>query len=239
MRKVLGALRRADEDYHMIEDGDTVAVGISGGKDSMVLLYALHLYQNFCKVRYSVRAYTVDLGFTDFDISVIEDYCASLEIPFTRIKTDIAKIVFDVRKEKNPCALCAKMRKGALFTRIKQDGMAKCVFGHHREDCLESLLMSMLYEGRMRTFKPNTFLDREGITLLRPLIYLPEKDIVSAAKRNSVPTSKNPCPASGVTKREEIKKLLAHMNASNPDASDKLLTALKNTAQYSLWDPPQ
>lgn len=236
MKQVLGYLRRADEDHGMIKDGDTVAVGVSGGKDSMAMLYALYLYKNFSRVNYHVRAFTVDLGFEGFATDVIAQYCASIDIPYTVVKTDIAKIVFDVRKESNPCALCARMRKGALFKAIKEEGFHICAFAHHREDCLESLLLSMLYEGRMRTFKPVTELDRKGIALLRPFIYLPEKEIISAVNRHQIPVAKNPCPASGSTKREDIKGLLKLICQSNPNAREMMMSALRNVSQYSLFD---
>lgn len=236
MKQVLGFLRRADEDHGMIKNGDTVCVGLSGGKDSMALLYALHLYKNFAKVRYDVRAYTVDLGFGGFETGIIADYCQSLGIPHTVIKTRIGKIVFDTRNEKNPCALCSKIRKGVLFTEIKKQGFETCAFAHHREDCLESLMMSLLYEGRLRTFRPVTLLSRMGINLIRPLIYLPEKEIKAAVHRHALPVVKNPCPAAGKSKREETKRLLAQICTSNPGAREMMMTAIKNVSQYSLWD---
>ena len=236
MRYVLGHLRRADEDYNMIEEGDRIAVGVSGGKDSMALLYALHLYKNFSRRSFDIIAVTVDLGFPEFDTALIADYCATLGISHTCVKTHIADIVFKARAESNPCSLCSKMRKAALFTRIKEQGISKCAFAHHRDDCLESLLMSMLYEGRMRTFHPNTHLDRQDIMLIRPFSYISEKEISAAAARHDLPVAKNPCPASGNTKRQEIKELLTHISTSNPGARGNLLTSLKNTSQYSLWD---
>lgn len=236
MKRVLGHLRRADEDFKMIQDNDKVAVGLSGGKDSMVLLYALHLYRNFAKTKFDICAITVDLGFKGFDTELIKKFCDSIDIEFVCIKTQISKIVFDVRKETNPCSLCSKLRKGALFNELIEMGIYKCAFAHHRDDCLETLLMSMLYEGRIRTFKPVTYLDRKDITLIRPFVYLAEHEIVSAVRRHGIPTTSNPCPASGNTKREETKELLRHISKSNPKARDILLTALKNKDEYSLWD---
>lgn len=199
------------------------------------MLHALHLYQNFSKVRYQVHAFTVDLGYNNFDSALIADYCDTLNIPFTLIDTQIGKVVFDIRKESSPCALCAKLRKGALFSAIKQQGIDTCVFAHHREDCLESLLLSMLYEGRMRTFSPVTLLDRKGIRLIRPFIYLPEKVIQTAMIRHHVPVVKNPCPAADSTKRMEIKRLLAQICTSNPNAKEMMMCAISNVSQYSLW----
>ena len=236
MKRTLGYLRRADEDFNIIKNGERIAVGLSGGKDSMALLYALHLYKNFAKTKFDICAVTVDLGFNGFNVKLIEDYCKSLDIEFTCVETQISKIVFDVRQETNPCSLCSKLRKGALFNELKSIGIDKCAFAHHRDDCLETLFLSMLYEGRMRTFKPVTYLDRTGITLIRPFVYLPEHEIVSSVRRHNIPTTGNPCPASGNTKREEIKELLRHISKTNPKARDILLTALKNKEAYSLWD---
>ena len=238
MKRVLGYLRRADEKYSMIDGGDTLVVGLSGGKDSMLLLDALCLYRRFSRKDFRIEAYTVDLGFAGFDIGTISDYCASLGVAHTVIETKISTIVFELRDERSPCALCSKLRKGALFTRMKENGYEKCVFAHHREDCIESFLLSMLYEGRLRTFTPVTRLSRTGVTLIRPFILLPEKEIKAAVKRRGVPSVENPCPVSGETKRQEMKRLLAHISASNPKARDRIMTALENTKGYSLWDKP-
>lgn len=236
MKRVLGFLRRADEDYGMIASGETVAVGVSGGKDSMALLYALHLYRYFAKKPFSIHAFTVDLGFPGFDAGAISDYCRQLDIPHTLIPTSIAPIVFEYRRESNPCAMCSRLRKGALFRTIRQEGIATCAFAHHREDCLESLLLSMLYEGRMRTFRPVTELSRMEVRLIRPFICLPEKEIRAAVRRHDIPVVSNPCPASGSTQREEIKRLLTQICDSNPNARDMMMTAIKNVSQYSLWE---
>ena len=238
MKRTLGHLRRADEEYNMIQKGDTVAVGVSGGKDSMALVKAMSMYKDFAKQKFDVVAVTVDLGFDGYDVQPIADFCKSLNVPFTCVKTQIGRIIFDERKEKNPCSLCSKLRKGALFTELKRQGINKCAFGHHRDDCIETLLMSMLYEGRIRTFKPVTHLSRMDVTLIRPLVYLAEHEIISAVKRHGIPVVKSPCPACGTTKRQETKELLSHISKSNPKARDILLTALKNKDPYSLWDKP-
>ncbi|MDD5018398.1 MAG: ATP-binding protein [Eubacteriales bacterium] len=236
MKRVLGYLRRADEDYNMIKDGDTVAVGLSGGKDSMTLLYALDLYRHFSCATFDIRAISVDLGFDGFDTACIADYCAALGVEHTLIQTKISTGVFNAGGGRSPCSLCSRLRKGVLFAEMKRQGINKCAFAHHRDDCLETLFLSLLYEGRLRTFRPVTYLDRKGITLIRPFIYLAENDIKTAAKKHRIPYVSNPCPVSGNTKRQQIKELLGHICASNPGARDMMLTALKNTAQYSLWD---
>lgn len=236
MKQVLGYLRRADEDFNMISENDRIAVGLSGGKDSMALLYALYLYRNFSRHKYEISAFTADLGFPGFDTRLIGDYCASLGITHTLVKTNIAKVVFDARQESNPCALCSKLRKGTLFTEIKKQGYSKCAFAHHREDAIETLLLGVLYAGQLATFKPVTYLDRKGVTLIRPFVYLPEKEIKAAVKKHGIPVAANPCPANGNTKRQEIKSLLTQICASKPNAREMILTALKNSPQYSLWD---
>ncbi|MEG0914351.1 MAG: tRNA 2-thiocytidine biosynthesis TtcA family protein, partial [Christensenellaceae bacterium] len=177
MRKVLGALRKADERFHLIQQGDKIAVGLSGGKDSMLLLRALKLYQLFSKKEYELIALSVDLGFGNFETDIMQGYAKSLDVPLEIIKTDISEIVFDIRKEKNPCSLCAKMRKGALYERAKALGCNKAAFAHHADDVIQTFLMSMMYEARINTFSPKTYLSRSDITLIRPFIFARERDI--------------------------------------------------------------
>jgi len=236
MRKILGALRRADERFNLIEEGDEIAVALSGGRDSMVLLYALSLYGKFKKKDYTLRAITVDLGFGNFNTPLIAEYAASLHIPLDIISTDIAQIVFDIRKEKNPCALCAKMRKGALYERAVQLGCNKTAFAHHADDAIQTLIMSLLYEARMNTFAPRAYLSRRNITQIRPLITLRQSDIIEAADRNHIPIAKNPCPIDFATKREEAKEVLRYLEQIRPDAGDHILHALLHTESYHLWN---
>ena len=172
MRKILGALRRADEHFSMIAPGDRIAVGLSGGKDSMLLLYALHLYQKYTKKDYALLAVTVDLGFGNYATDVMQAYADGLGVPLHILKTNISEIVFDIRKEKNPCSLCAKMRKGAFYEKAKELLCTKAAFAHHGDDVIETLLMSLMYEGRMNTFSPKSYLSRRDITLVRPFVFL-------------------------------------------------------------------
>ena len=238
MKVTLGCLRKADKDFQMIKDGDRIAVGVSGGKDSLLLLYALSLYRKFSHTNYSLRAFTISMGMEGFDASGIQEFCESLDISFTLKETDIAEILFDKRKEKNPCSLCAKMRRAILNDLCNEYNCNKLALGHHREDALETLMMSLLYEGRLHTFHPVTYLSRANITAIRPLVYLPEKHVIHLAKTLNLPVLHNPCPANGHTKRQEMKELLADLAERYPNAPEMMLGALQNDSQYGLWDKP-
>lgn len=236
MKHVLGCIRRADERYHMLRDGDRVCVGVSGGKDSMLLLEGLSLYRRFSKARFTLCAVTLDLGLGDPDFSPIEAFAKSIDVPLTVQKTRIGELVFDVRRETHPCALCAKLRRGALNNTAVALGCNKVALGHNREDVLETLLMSLLYEGRMNTFGPVTYMTRANVTLIRPFVRLPEKYIQGAVNVRNIPILPSPCPAAGKTKREEMKALLAHLRTIVPDAPEKLISAIADTEKYGLWD---
>ena len=220
MKKTLGCIRRADTDFQLIGDGDRIAVGVSGGKDSLLLLHALSLYRKFSHKNFTVTAVTVTLGLEPFDISGIRALCEELEIPYIVKETQIGDIIFNYRHEKNPCALCAKMRR------------------HHREDVLETLFMSLFYEGRFHTFHPKTLMSRTGITVIRPLVYLPESHVKHMLRALSLPVVSSPCPANGETKRQEMKELLRKLRAIYPDASERMLHALRQD-RYDLWQKDQ
>ncbi len=229
LQKVLSYIRRAVDDYHMIEASDHIAVGISGGKDSLTLLYGLHGLMRFYPQPFTIQAVTVDLGFQNLDLSKIRESCSQLEIPYTVVKTDIADIVFHERKESNPCSLCAKMRKGALNTAIKEVGCNKVAYAHHQDDVVETMLMSLIFEGRFHTFSPVTYLDRMDLTVIRPLMYMKESDVIGFANKFKLPVVKSPCPADGHTKREYIKELLKKLNQENPGVKDRMFTAIQNS----------
>ena len=236
MKRVLGSIRRADERYRMIEDGDRVCIGVSGGKDSLLLMEAMKLYQRFCYTRFDVCAVMLDLGLRQQDTSAIEAYAARIGMDFTVIHTDIGKVVFEYRQERSPCALCAKLRRGALNTAAVERGCNKVALGHNREDVLETLFMSMLYEGRINTFAPVTHLSRRNVTVIRPLIFLPEKYALSVARQRELPILPPNCDIAGQTKREEARQLLQHRATLVPDIEQKLLRALIHTETYGLWD---
>ena len=234
MKQVLGAIRRADDNFNMINAGDKIAVGLSGGKDSVLLLYALNKYKQFKRVPFDLIAVTVDLGL-GFNTAPLEELCRQLQIPFYKIETDIGKIIFETRKEKNPCALCAKMRKGAFYKKCLELNVNKSAYAHHRDDLIDTFLLSLLYEGRLYAMSPVSYLSRCGITLIRPFIYLEEKKIISVINSLDLPVIKNPCPASKMTKREEVKLLSAQLTERYPEFRERIMSALSNPNHYNLW----
>ncbi|WP_276949032.1 tRNA lysidine(34) synthetase [Acetatifactor muris] len=228
LQQVLSYTRRAVDDYQMIAQGDRIAVGISGGKDSLTLLYALHGLKRFYPKHFEIHAVTVDLGFQNLDLSRINELCRELDVEYTIVKTDIAQIIFEDRKEENPCSLCAKMRKGALNQAIKENGCNKVAYAHHKDDVVETMLMSLIYEGRFHTFSPVTYLDRTELTVIRPLMYMNEADVIGFVRKYNVPVVKSPCPADGYTRREYVKQLLRQLNQENPGVKERMFTAIQN-----------
>lgn len=226
LQRLLSLTHQAVDDYALIDSGDKIAVGISGGKDSLTLLYALHGLKRFYPNEFELSAITVDLGFENFDLSPVRSLCSELSVPFTVVPTDIGKILFETRKESNPCALCAKMRKGALNETAKQLGCNKIAYAHHRDDLIETMLLSLIYEGRFYAFSPKTFLDRTELTVIRPMIYVSEADVIGFKNRFSLPVCKNPCPVDGKTKREYVKQLTKQLNLQAPGVKERLFHAI-------------
>lgn len=234
LQKLMSYVRRALDDYHMIAEGDHIAVGISGGKDSLSLLYALAGIRRFYPASYQLSAVTVDLGFGIQDFGKIEQLCRELDVPYIKVETDIGNIVFNERKESNPCALCAKMRKGALNTKMKELGCNKVAYAHHKDDIVVTMLMSLIFEGRFHTFRPVTYLDRMDMTVIRPLMYASEADIIGFVNKNHLPVAKSVCPADGYTKRTYVEDLLKRLNQENPGVKDRMFTAIAGM----LYDQP-
>lgn len=228
LQRVYSLARKAIDDYHMIMSGDKIAIGISGGKDSLTLLYALHGLQRFYPEPFELCAVTIDLGFENLNLDRIRDLCDSLDVEYHIIQTDIGKIIFEDRKESNPCSLCAKMRKGALNNAMKSVGCNKVAYAHHKDDVVETMMMSLIYEGRFHTFRPVTYLDRTDITVIRPLIYMDESDIIGFVNKYNVPVAKSPCPADGHTKREYVKNFVREINLETPGVKDRMFSAIQN-----------
>ena len=236
MQKLLSYTRRAIDHYHMIEAGDRIAVGVSGGKDSLALLVALANLRKFYPKPYEVVAITLEMGYEEMDFSAVQALCDSLGVAYIRVPTQIKQIVFDIRKEPSPCSLCAKLRRGALHEAALAAGCKKVALGHHFDDVVETYMLSLVYEGRISCFKPVTYLDRKGITLIRPLLYTPEYYIRSFARRMELPIVENPCPADGNTKRQEVKELLRSLVQTHKGLRERIFGAIQ---RYPLdgWAP--
>jgi len=227
MEKLTSIVRRCVEDYNMIEDGDRIAVGVSGGKDSLALLCALASLRRFYPKRFELSAITIHIGMEGMDFTPVAELCEKLEVPYTLVQTQIQKIVFEDRQEKNPCSLCARMRKGVLNEKLLEQGIRKIALAHHFDDAVETFLMSLVYEGRIHCFSPVTYMDRRGVTQIRPLLYAREDHIRSIAERYELPVIKNPCPMDGTSRRQEIKDLVKNLSASYPDIKSKVFGAMQ------------
>ncbi len=232
MQHILALVRRCVEDYNMIEDGDTIAVGVSGGKDSVLLLAALAHLRKFYPKRFDLAAVTIDPGVPGMDFTPVKTLCEELGVPYHIVPVPTYEIVFLSRKEKNPCSLCAKMRRGALSTQLNLLGIKKIALGHHYDDAVETLLMNLFMEGRIGCFQPVTYLDRTDVTQLRPLLYVEERDVRNTVNRLGLPVVANPCPANGSTKREEIKELLVELERRYPNLRTKLFGAMQRYPLY-------
>ncbi|MCL2082116.1 MAG: tRNA 2-thiocytidine(32) synthetase TtcA [Oscillospiraceae bacterium] len=225
MQHVYSRVRRCIDDYGMIAPGDKIAVGVSGGKDSLLLLVALAGLRSFYPHEFTLHAICLDLGFPGVVATPLVDFCERLDVPFSLIKTDIAPVVFDIRKEPNPCSLCAKLRRGALHEAALERGCRKVALGHHADDAVETFWLSLLFEGRLSCFQPVTWLDRKDITLIRPLLYFWENEIISM--KSGLPVIHNPCPAEGHTQRQAAKDKLKELEVTIPGARQKILGAMQ------------
>lgn len=234
MQKILGKIRKLCEEQSLIEEGDKIAVGISGGKDSLVLLSALKKLQSFYDKKFELIAISIDLSNGKMDYSEVEKFCKSLEVPFFLETTNVFEIIFDIRKEKNPCSLCANLRRGHLNSKAKQLGCNKVALGHHCDDLIETFVLSLFFEGRLSCFKPMTYLSRTDLNVIRPMLLVDEEDIRSIAK--DYPTIHNVCPADHHTQREEAKKIIKLLDEKYSFAKEKMLNAITNPTRYNLWE---
>ena len=235
MQRLMGLTRRCAEDYHMIQPGDRIAVGVSGGKDSLVLLILMAGLRQYWPGGFTLEAFTVDMGL-GMDFSPVDKFCQKLNVPFTLVPTQIGPIIFEHRKEKNPCSMCAKLRRGALHQAILEHGIHKIALGHHHDDAVETFLMSLLYEGRLSCFQPVTNLDRTGIVQIRPMLYISELTVAHFARRMELPVVHNVCPADKNTKREEIKQLIKTLNVDYPGVKDRIFGAMQRLP-LPEWGP--
>ena len=226
LQQLLSFTRKAVDEYQMIEAGDKIAVGISGGKDSLTLLYALAGLRRFYPKPFDLIAITVDLGYEKFHTEKIEALCKELDVPYHVVKTDIARILFEERKESNPCSLCAKMRKGALNEAVKKLGCNKVAYAHHKDDIVETMILSLIFEGRFHSFSPKSYLDRMDLTVIRPMMYVNEADVIGFQRKYDLPVEKSRCPVDGLTKRQYAKDLIHQLELDHPGAKQRMFTAI-------------
>lgn len=228
MQKVLSFVRRAVDDYNMISEGDRICVGVSGGKDSVTLALALNALSRFYPKKFEVVPITLALGFPEMDFTPLKNFFAENGMHLIVKETNIKEILFDIRKEQNPCSLCAKLRRGALHDAALEEGCRKVALGHHNDDALETFILCLFYEGRLHSFSPVTYLDRKDIHLIRPMLYMQEQDVVGFINRSGAPVVHNPCPANGFTKRQYAKELLTELSRENRGLKERIFTAMTN-----------
>ena len=235
MQKLMGLVRRCVDDYNMIQEGDRIAVGVSGGKDSLVLLVLLAGLRKYFNKPFTLEAITIDMGL-GMDYSAIQMLCDSLQVPYTVVRTEIAPIIFEHRQEKNPCSMCSKMRRGALNQALLDKGFNKLALGHHYDDAVETFVMNLLFEGRIGCFQPVTNLDRTGIIQIRPMLYIHERTVDNFALRENLPVVENRCPVDKTTKRQEVKDLVFSLSSRYPDLKERIFGAMQ---RYPLpeWAP--
>lgn len=234
IQRILGQVRRAIQDYDMIETDDKIAVGVSGGKDSMTLLTALQQLQKFYPKKFELEAISLTMGIGNADFTPVAEYCRNTGVNYTIEETNIGKIIFEIRQEQNPCSMCANLRRGALHNVAKKLGCNKVALGHHKDDAIETLLLSTFFEGRIHTFSPVTYMERKDLYLIRPLIYVEEKQIKSLSKSGHFPIVKSPCHIDGKTKRQYIKDLISELQKDKDDIKSNLFGAIKR-AEIDGW----
>jgi tRNA(Ile)-lysidine synthase TilS/MesJ len=238
LQKLLSRMRKAVTDYDMIADGDKIAIGVSGGKDSLVLLYCMKELQRFLPQKFDLVAVTLSLGNEGFDTARLIDFYRQLGVEYHIEDTNIAKVVFDVRNEKNPCSLCSNMKRGAIYNVAKSLDCNKAAFGHHKDDVVETLLLSLFYEGRINTFSPVTYLDRKDITLIRPMIYMEEKMIRTFTQKEGITPVPSGCRVDGETKRQQVKDLVWNLTKENRHLKDNLFGAIQRNGMNG-WHLPR
>lgn len=231
IKKLLGQIRKAIEDYNMIQEGDRIVVGVSGGKDSITLLVLLKQLQSFFPVRFDLEAITLTMGIGEFDLTPVKELCKSIGVNYTIEETVIGKIVFEERNESNPCSLCANLKRGALHNVAKKLNCNKVAFAHHRDDVIETFLLSTIYAGKLQTFSPVTYLKRKELHLIRPMIYIEEKHVKEYIKANNLITVPSPCHVDGKTKRQYIKELLMEMHKDNKNVKNNIFGAIRRSGK--------
>lgn len=234
MQKLLSKTRQAIVEYNLIENGDKICLGLSGGKDSLTLLHILSNLRKFLPEKFELVAVTLNPG--GVDNSPLHELCKELDVEYHEVQTNIKEIVFDIRQEKNPCSLCANLRRGALNAKAEELGCNKVALGHHKDDALETFFMSLSFEGRINCFSPKSYMDKNNITLIRPMVFIDESMIIRTAKENNYPIIKNPCPADGKTNRQDIKELIKKLDKEIPDFKKNLFKSLRNSNQLFIWD---
>ncbi len=232
MQRILSHMRKAIEEYHMIEEGDKIAICLSGGKDSITMLHAFKNLQRFYPKKFEIIAVSIDPGFEFFNTEFLQKICDNLNIALFIEKSHAKEIVFDIRKEKNPCSLCANLRRGVINSIAIREGCNKIALGHNQDDVLETFLLNLFYTGSIGTFSPISYMDRSKITLIRPLIYTPEKDTKRFIKKNNLSVMPKVCPMDGTSKREDIKQLIFSLSKDIP----MIRANLFGTIQRNLED---
>jgi len=235
LQRLYSYTRQCIQQFDLIQEGDKIAVGISGGKDSLTLLYALAGLRNFFPKKFEIIALTADLGFGEMDLSEIEKLCEELNVEYHIIKTDIAEILKQKIQKGSYCAMCAKLRKGAINNFAKEQGCNKVAYAHHQDDMIETMMLSLIYEGQFYCFGPKTYYKEADITVIRPLINIPEKQIIGFKNKYNLPTVKNPCPHDGFTRREYVKNLITQISRENPGVKTKMYNAILKDKIYE-WD---